>query len=161
MFRDMGVYASRATHAQLYLNGEYLGVFSMVEQVDGRFADYNFPSAGEGNVYKERWPTSLNPQYYVDGLKTNEDAAAVGAMVAYAGAILGATDPRRSRSATILGAVPNSSGSAERTLPGGLVPGARNSVATPAPAAGSVVCYTRTTTLPQWMPAPSARRHRS
>jgi spore coat protein CotH len=92
MFRDMGVYASRATHAQLYLNGEYLGVFSMVEQVDGRFADYNFPSAGEGNVYKERWPTSTVPKYYSDGLKTNEEAAAVDGMVAYAEAILGATD---------------------------------------------------------------------
>jgi spore coat protein H len=92
MFREMNVHASRATHAQLYLNGEYLGVFSMVEQVDGRFADHRFPGAGEGNLYKERWPNSSDPAYYVAGLKTNEAAANVSRMVAYGQAISTATD---------------------------------------------------------------------
>jgi spore coat protein H len=92
LFRDLGVAASRATHARLMLNGEYLGVFSMVEQVDGRFTDYHFPGNGDGNVYKERWPTSTDDAYYTAGLKTNEDAVDNSGMLAFAGAILAASD---------------------------------------------------------------------
>ncbi len=61
MFRDMNVVAARAGHALLYLNGDYLGVFSMVEEVDGRFTDNRFQGNGNGNLYKECWPTSTDP----------------------------------------------------------------------------------------------------
>ena len=77
MFREMGVPAPRANHARLIINGDYVGVFSLVEQIDGRFTRYNY-NDGKGNLYKEVWP--LRPegipypeQTYLNNLKTNED----------------------------------------------------------------------------------------
>ena len=92
IFREMDVYASRAGHALVYVNGDFWGVFSMVEQVDGRFDDYRFPGKGNGNLYKERWPTATDPAYYTAGLDTNKSADDVSAMVAFGTDVLGATD---------------------------------------------------------------------
>ena len=77
LFREMGVPAPRATHARLVINGIYHGVYSMVEQIDGRFTRKNFED-GTGNLYKEVWPVSHDgrvqaDQVYFEGLKTNED----------------------------------------------------------------------------------------
>lgn len=76
-FREMGVPAPRAVHARLLVNGQYMGLFALVEQIDGRFTRYNFED-GTGNLYKEIWPLRSNgqpfaEQEYIKALKTNED----------------------------------------------------------------------------------------
>lgn len=76
-FRKMDVPAPRAVHARLLINGEYSGIYSLVEQIDGRFTRQNFDD-GTGNLYKEIWPLQSNgqpfpEQTYLDHLKTNED----------------------------------------------------------------------------------------
>jgi len=77
LYREMGVPAPRAVHARLVINGEYAGLFSLVEQIDGRFTRYNYED-GKGNLYKEIWPLRDNGKpfpdsKYLEALKTNED----------------------------------------------------------------------------------------
>ncbi len=77
LFREMGVPAPRATHARVMINGEYIGLFALIEQIDGRFTREAFDD-GTGNLYKEVWPVDLNGDVIDDdgfrkGLKTNED----------------------------------------------------------------------------------------
>lgn len=77
LFREMEVPAPRAVHARVVINGEYVGLFSLVEQIDGRFTRHNFED-GKGNLYKEVWPLRDNGQpfpekNYLEALKTNED----------------------------------------------------------------------------------------
>ena len=77
LFRKMDVPAPRAIHARLIINGKYMGLFSLVEQIDGRFTRQNFED-GEGNLYKEIWPlsdkgTRHSDNTYLNNLKTNED----------------------------------------------------------------------------------------
>ena len=77
LFREMGVPAPRSVHARLVVNGEFVGLFALTDQIEGRFTRHNFEE-GTGKLYKEVWPidsngepTSRNALY--DGLKTNED----------------------------------------------------------------------------------------
>ncbi|MEO1261383.1 MAG: CotH kinase family protein [Bacteroidota bacterium] len=77
LFREMGVPAPRSVHARLIINGQYNGIYALTEQIDGRFARYNFED-GTGNLYKEIWPLHMNgqpfsEQTYISHLKTNED----------------------------------------------------------------------------------------
>jgi spore coat protein CotH len=77
LFREMGVAAPRSTHARVVVNGEYLGVFALTEEIDGRFTRANFDD-GAGNLYKEVWPfaadgTAQPAEVFVDALVTNED----------------------------------------------------------------------------------------
>ena len=72
MFRKMGVPASRATHAVLRVNGK-AEIYALVEEVDSRFTRSRFAEGGKGNLYKEIWPTNVDPQAYLNALKTNED----------------------------------------------------------------------------------------
>ncbi|MEM6317947.1 MAG: CotH kinase family protein [Bacteroidota bacterium] len=77
LFRKMEVPAPRAVHAKLMINGQYSGLYSLVEQIDGRFTRQNFDD-GTGNLYKEVWPLTADGQpqteaTYLAGLKTNED----------------------------------------------------------------------------------------
>jgi len=91
LFNDVGVYAPRAVHARLIVNGELLGVFALVEQIDGRFTRERFPDGGEGNLYKEIWPLYQQEQPYLNALKTNEDQMPdVSKMVRFAADVAGA-----------------------------------------------------------------------
>lgn len=77
LFREMGVPAPRSIHARLIINGEYSGIYALVEQIDGRFTRQNFDD-GTGNLYKEKWPLAasglpFSEREYLDALKTNED----------------------------------------------------------------------------------------
>lgn len=77
LFREMGVPAPRSVHARLVVNDEYVGLFALTEQIDGRFTRYNFAD-GTGNLYKEVWPLDdagePHPsRVYLEGLRTNED----------------------------------------------------------------------------------------
>jgi hypothetical protein len=56
LFYEAGVDAPRTAPARLYINGEFMGLFIAVEDVDDRYAAYHYPDAGGGNLYKEAWP---------------------------------------------------------------------------------------------------------
>ena len=84
-FRKMDVPAPRAIHARLVVNGQYMGLFALIEQIDGRFTRHNFED-GTGNLYKEIWPLRANgnpfpTSEYIDHLKTNEDENPTAEMI--------------------------------------------------------------------------------
>jgi hypothetical protein len=59
------------------INGTFIGLFALVEQIDGRFTKQYFDN-GDGNLYKEVWPLTnkgqlVSDQTFRDALKTNED----------------------------------------------------------------------------------------
>ena len=77
LFGQMGVPTPRAVHSRLVINGTYVGLFALVEQIDNRFIKENFED-DDGNLYKEIWPLSMaggpfSEQQYKNALKTNED----------------------------------------------------------------------------------------
>jgi hypothetical protein len=78
LYRQMGVPAPRAVHTRLLINGALAGLYLNVEYIDGRFVDSRFAD-GDGNLYKEVWPTAseFQPAVTTDrllaGLRTNED----------------------------------------------------------------------------------------
>lgn len=61
LFQEFGVASSRANHARLVINGEYAGLFVLIEQLDSRFLESRFDKieGGEGNLYKDLWPGGL------------------------------------------------------------------------------------------------------
>jgi len=73
LFRDHEVPAPRTAYARVVVNGELIGLYVVVEQIDGRFTRARFPDGGEGNLYKEVWPSYTTEQPYLDALETNED----------------------------------------------------------------------------------------
>ncbi len=56
LFREAGVPAPRTAYARVFVNEEFLGLFSVVEQIDEEFAGGWFADAGEGTLVKEVWP---------------------------------------------------------------------------------------------------------
>ena len=77
LFRSMGVEAPRSVHARLVINGEFIGLYALTEQIDGAFTDYHFDDK-DGNLYKEVWPLNMNGEpmdspSLISALKTNED----------------------------------------------------------------------------------------
>ena len=93
LFRQMGVYAPRTAHARLVINGEFQGLFIVIEQIDGRFTRENMPEGGKGNLYKEVWPVHSTQTPYINALKTNEDEMpSADKMVRFAAALEAATD---------------------------------------------------------------------
>jgi hypothetical protein len=102
LFRDAGVHAPRSAWAVLKINGQSQGLFSMVEQIDGRFTADRFPSNGDGNLYKEAWPVHTDATYYEARLETDppDDAAAGHVTASALGAELtSASDPATKRAA--------------------------------------------------------------
>lgn len=75
LFRDLGVPAPRTAYARVVVNGELIGLFAVIEQIDGRFTRERFPDGGEGNLYKEVWPVHAQEQPYLDALETNKNEA--------------------------------------------------------------------------------------
>ncbi|MBN2342806.1 MAG: CotH kinase family protein, partial [Deltaproteobacteria bacterium] len=75
LFRAIGLVAPRSVPAQVYVNDTYLGIFQAVENVDGRFTANRFPGAGDGNLFKEIWPSSEidSADDVWDALKTNDE----------------------------------------------------------------------------------------
>ncbi|HWA71935.1 MAG TPA: CotH kinase family protein [Polyangiaceae bacterium] len=102
LFREVGVLAPRSAWAVLKINGESQGLFSMVEQVDGRFTADRFPKNGDGNLYKEAWPVHGEAAYYQAHLETEpaDDTAARHVTVSALGAELAETaEPAAKRAA--------------------------------------------------------------
>ena len=85
LFRAMGVPAPRSVHARVIVNGRYMGLFALTEEVDGRFTRENFED-GTGNIYKEIWPLDMHglpfsEQTYLSHLQTNEDENPTASMM--------------------------------------------------------------------------------
>ncbi len=77
LFAEAGVAAPRSTHARVVINGEFVGLFALVEQIDGRFTRDRFDD-GKGNLYKEAWPFGADGEIrpsvqLLASLRTNED----------------------------------------------------------------------------------------
>jgi spore coat protein H len=78
IFRLAGVPAARSSHTRVYMNGEYMGLYLNVEQIDDEFALTRFGN-DTGNLYKCKWGTTLenNGQIYdpvLYELETNKEA---------------------------------------------------------------------------------------
>ncbi|MDR0305369.1 MAG: CotH kinase family protein [Chitinispirillales bacterium] len=73
LYREMGIHAPRTAYANVYVNNVHIGLFIAVEEIDGRFTKSRWPAYGDGNLYKEVWPTSSSQGHYLNGLETNND----------------------------------------------------------------------------------------
>jgi hypothetical protein len=98
-YRALGVAAPRSSWAVATVNGVSLGLFSLVEEVDGRFTQDRWPADGDGNLYKEAWPLSTDPEDYEAALETNEETATHEAFASFAAELRGATDAADQRRA--------------------------------------------------------------
>lgn len=58
LYRDIGVPASRANHAMVFINGAYYGLYVSVEHVDENFLHKNFTDDG-GAMWKCLYPADL------------------------------------------------------------------------------------------------------
>lgn len=92
LYRDVGVAAPRSSWAIAQVNGVSLGLFSLVEEVDGRFTKAHWQDQGDGNLYKEVWPRSAVPEDYAEALETNEETASHEAFAAFASELQAAPD---------------------------------------------------------------------
>ncbi len=90
LYRDMQVDAPRSDWAELVVDGKAQGLYSMVEQIDGRFVSARWPDAGDGNLYKEAWPTRTDSQYFRDRLDTHEETGTPTSILSFAEGIAGA-----------------------------------------------------------------------
>ncbi len=75
--REMGNPAPRAVHSTITINGELIGLFTAIENIDGRFTRAHW-NDGEGNLYKDINPIDssnsiTSTDVLNDHLKTNED----------------------------------------------------------------------------------------
>ncbi|MBC8133546.1 MAG: CotH kinase family protein, partial [Deltaproteobacteria bacterium] len=75
------------TWANVKVNGKSYGLFSLVEEVDGRFTTDRWPLDGDGNLYKEAWPTSTPPALFGQKLATNKTTASHDALMGFASAM--------------------------------------------------------------------------
>jgi hypothetical protein len=67
-FQEIGMIASRASHAEVYINENYYGLYVSVEHVDDEFLNKHF-SDDSGNLWKCLYPADLNylgddPEFY-------------------------------------------------------------------------------------------------
>jgi spore coat protein H len=99
LYRELGVTAPRSSWGIARVNGVSLGLFSLVEEVDGRFTKDRWKDQGDGNLYKEAWPLSTTADDYAAALETNEETATHDAFAAFAGDLHAAPDAAARRTA--------------------------------------------------------------
>lgn len=58
LYNDIGMPGSRASHAKVYINGKYYGLYISVEQVDEEFLNKNYID-DTGNLWKCLYPADL------------------------------------------------------------------------------------------------------
>ena len=66
LFNQIGVPASRANHARVYINDQYYGLYINVEHIDDEFVQKRFGNQ-DGNLYKCLYPADLvyhGPEQY-------------------------------------------------------------------------------------------------
>ncbi|MGL1935513.1 MAG: CotH kinase family protein [Fibrobacterales bacterium] len=98
LFNKMGVKAPRAAHAKVFVNGTYTGLFTHVEEPDGKFTKAHFSSDGDGNLYKNTWPTEYTDTAktetnFINNLETNTSTTDVTLIKGFADAIISAGTP--------------------------------------------------------------------
>lgn len=85
-FKSIGLTSSRANHVEVYINGQYYGLYISVEHIDDEFLEKNYTD-DSGNLWKCLYPADLvflgsDPEIYknlnnngrpVYELKTNEE----------------------------------------------------------------------------------------
>ena len=54
LFEEMGIRAPRETHARLFVNGDYVGLYALVESVDKHFLKRQF-GEDDGFLYEFKW----------------------------------------------------------------------------------------------------------
>lgn len=88
LFREVGIATPRTTYVRVVVNGELEGLFLGVEQIDGRFTHSRFTEGGDGNLYKEVWPSVPDESRLRAALETNEGPdTSVRSMLSFARAI--------------------------------------------------------------------------
>ncbi len=73
-YGKMGIYAPRTAHARLYVNGEYAGLYSIVEEVDKRmlarlFGIIEEDTQNDGYLYEYNWVDDWRGSYLGSGLE--------------------------------------------------------------------------------------------
>lgn len=58
-YQTIGMKASRANHVEVYINGQYYGLYISVEHIDDEFLNKNFAD-DTGNLWKCLYPADLN-----------------------------------------------------------------------------------------------------
>ncbi|MGK0154797.1 MAG: hypothetical protein ACI9SE_001750 [Neolewinella sp.] len=91
-FREAGVIAPRCSHAMIIINGEYSGVFAMVEQIDKVFVQDRFEETANGILYKEVWPTRNDQRPYLKEQRWNPGNRPHKVMMEFARDLSTATD---------------------------------------------------------------------
>ncbi len=87
LMREMGIPAPQTAYANIFINGDLHGLYTLVEQVDGEFLEQNF-SDSDGDLYKPDttdvpggvgndllWIDDDFASYTANELKTNEDSS--------------------------------------------------------------------------------------
>jgi len=77
LYRDFNLVVARVNQVKLYINNNYMGLYSNVEQIDKTFLKSRY-NDNDGNLYKCTYPADLSDlnKVYDDStyeLKTNED----------------------------------------------------------------------------------------
>ncbi|MBN2526363.1 MAG: CotH kinase family protein [Deltaproteobacteria bacterium] len=93
LYRNMGIMTSRTSYGEVSVNGENLGLFALVEQIDGRFTQNRFEdNNNNGDLYKEAWPFYDDMEYFAQHIKTNAETATHEEMLAFTKSLKEATD---------------------------------------------------------------------
>lgn len=85
LYQLSNIKAPRSSWASVNVNGRSYGLFSMVEEVDDRFAADRWPGDGGGNLYKEAWPQTTVSSDYDNALETNTGTGTHDAIIGFAG----------------------------------------------------------------------------
>lgn len=79
MLRWSGLPAARTSYVELYINGEYKGLYINVEHLDDQYIEARFTNDDTGNLYKAKWGADMvyqglgqAPYQALYELKTNE-----------------------------------------------------------------------------------------
>ena len=93
--REFGLPAPRASFVNLYINDEHIGLYTLVEAVDGNFVDERFED-DDGDLYKPEPPAGnltysgeSAESYSAANLKLNEETSDLSAFVAFVSALNG------------------------------------------------------------------------
>ena len=65
LFRRLGLPASREAHTKLYINNEYVGLYTIVESIDKPFLKRTFDE-DDGYLYKYDYPADGPPYFFED-----------------------------------------------------------------------------------------------
>jgi hypothetical protein len=79
VWKNFGMPERRAGFVKLFINGDYRGIYTNIEELDKEWLERVFPEK-EGNFYKCLWPADFvyinnNPQSYKNIMHDNDDRA--------------------------------------------------------------------------------------